>query len=517
MKNRKSSLASIAYLLAVGLILVSGAWYIINRMIDVFITVGLSLAIVAIAAGVFLDPMRVRRAITGRQARYGSNMVVLSIGFIGILVIVNYLIYRNPIRRDLTEDQQYSLAPETLRVLDELPERVKIRGFYTSTLVNMQEDIRTLLDQYRIHSNGKLDYEFIDPLENPMMADSYGIVRDGSLAVTLGDTTEIIDYVEEQSITEALLKVITPEERKLYFLIGHGERDYTGGDDIGFAQAQRVLQSKNYTITNLNLMADITIPEDADAVIIADPQKSLTQEEVDLLSQYIDQGGSLILLAEPGTNSLGEDDPLQIYLKMRWGIEIQDNIVVDLDATNYFYGIASLPYISHPITNEIKNLVTFFPTSRGLKLDEMATATLNRIDLVQTGEKSWGETDYQILANGGQLEFDEQADAIGPLTLVVVAEDTEYDARIVVYGDTDFASNSFFFEYGNGDLFVNSIDWAVGVEQLISLTPKPAIQRLVYPPTIQTIGVIFLTTVIVIPGIVIVAGISVWWQRRKRG
>lgn len=516
MKIRKSSLATIAYLVALALISGSAIWSLIHRIVGIPVTVGLSLAIVAIVTAVVLDPARLRRALAGRQARYGSNMIVISAAFMGILIVLNYLIYNHPIRWDLTEARQYSLSPETLRVLEELPSATHITGFYTPALIQMQNNARTLLDQYRIHSHGKLDYAFVDPLERPMMAEAYGIMRSGSLVVTLGETSEIIDYATEQNITEALIRVMSPEDRKIYFLVGHGERDHLGSDDAGYAQAQGALQSKNYGVDSLNLLLDRSIPSDAKVVLVVDPKKPLDQEEVDLLSAYLDLGGSLILMAEPGSFAFDQEEALHRYLLTRWGIEVQDDVIVDLDARNYFYAISALPYANHPITADIGTLFTFFPTSRSLKLGEVLTSAVNRIELVQTGENSWGETNYEVFASGGQLEFNEGLDAMGPLTLAVVAEDMEHDSRLVLFGDTDFASNFFFYEYGNSDLFVNSVDWAVGIEQLISLTPKPVIQRFIYPPTLQTISVIFLVTVILIPGIVIASGIYVWWLRRKR-
>jgi ABC-type uncharacterized transport system involved in gliding motility auxiliary subunit len=100
--------------------------------------------------------------------------------------------------------------------------------------------------------------------------------------------------------------------------------------------------------------------------------------------------------------------------------------------------------------------------------------------------------------------------------LGVAVEDRTTGARLVVFGDSDFAANMFFYELANGDLLVNSIDWAAGQESLISLTPKPTTQRIVVPPSVQVTGLIILTSVVLIPGTIVVMGVYVWWQRRRR-
>jgi len=517
MSIQKTKLANIAYWIALIALLFSGAWYVVNRQVDVVIQVGLILSVIAIVTAVVADPERIRRALVGRQAKYGSNALIFSLAFIGILSVVNYLAYMNPVQWDLTEDQLFSLTPETLKVLTELPADVQIRGFYTPDYSSARENIRPLLDQYRIHSNHKLEYEFIDPEEFPFIAQQYNVIRDGSLVVISGEHSEVVEYITEQNITEALIKVLNPEERKIYFLIGHGERDIEASDEYGFSQVNRSLLSKNYQIENLNLLSEGSVPDDATVLIIAGPTALLVNAEIDLLSGYLEQGGAVIILLEPMVQTVEEyeADPLVAYLMNQWGLEVLRDLVVDPSTNLPLYGI-SFTYASHPITDELGNLVTYFPTARSLKSADLEDSSLEWIDLVQTGDRSWGETDFAAVEREEALEFTEGQDQAGPLTLVMAAEDIQNGTRFVIFGDCDFASNAFFFELGNGDLLLNSIDWAAGEEQLISLTPKETTSRYVLPPTVQVTGVVFLTTIILVPGIVIVLGVSTWWQRRKR-
>jgi ABC-type uncharacterized transport system involved in gliding motility auxiliary subunit len=137
--------------------------------------------------------------------------------------------------------------------------------------------------------------------------------------------------------------------------------------------------------------------------------------------------------------------------------------------------------------------------------------------LVETSDRSWGETDFEAIASGADIGFDEGVESAGPLVVAAAVEDLGTGARLVVVGDSDFAANNDFFNAGNGDLMVNSVDWAAKQEQLISITPKETTQRVVVPGTRQTVVLLLLLTVVVIPGGVVAAGASVWWSRRKRG
>ena len=150
--------------------------------------IALLLVVAGLALFVFLDPERVRKALTGRQARHGSNALLLTLAFIGILILLNYIFYQNPQRWDLTEDKQYTLAPETLDVLASLEQPVKAIGFFTARLPSA--DAEKLLEQFKYHSNGNFDYEFIDPEADPIAAEQAKITRDGTIVLTAGDNQE---------------------------------------------------------------------------------------------------------------------------------------------------------------------------------------------------------------------------------------------------------------------------------------------------------------------------------------
>ncbi len=515
MKREWQRLAPALYLAALILLMAFGAWYVINRRVDVYGWVGLGLAGVAFVAAIVLDPARARRALTGRQARHGSNALLISLGVLGILILLNILAFANPLRADLTEDQQYTLAPETALTLAALPDQTVIQGFYTSDLERARENIRPLLEEYQLQSDGRLSYEFIDPVKNPLLARQLGVERDGSLVVTVGDRSEVVSNPTEAEITGALVRLSNPEPRSVYLLTGHGEVDVEDSGNSGYSQIRDALTSKNYTVNTLNLLSDPTVPAEAMAVIVAGPTFGLSQVEVDALRAYVDGGGSLVLLLQPTaeTQAGQPGDPLLTYLEETWGVRVQDDLIVEPRSSSYLVAV-SFGYGEHAITARMQNLTPVFPGARSLTLGGVDGVT--QTALVTTSDISWGETDMGFLQTQALPEFDEAVDMAGPLTVAATAENSTTGARLVVFGDSDFGANNWLIQPGNRELLVNSIDWAAEQENLIDLTPRTTTQRLVIPPSVQMQGLILLVSVVLVPGSVIVAGIVVWLRRRRQ-
>ena len=503
-------LAGLAALSAAGL-------YLVFREFNLTVQILLGLVVVGLALFVILDPNRTRRALTGRQAKYGSNALVLSLAFTGLLVVANLLAVQNPKRWDLTEDKTYTLTDETIATLEQLPGEVTATAFFTQNLNTTTAS--GLLDQYAYYGKDKFTYSFVDPDADPIAAQTAGIARDGTVVLSLGEQSLQVTTLSEQELTSGLVRLMNPQASAIYFLTGHGEYSPDETGDKAFSQVKRLLTSKNYAVNTLNLLANNTVPEDASTIVIAGPTVPLTQAEVDLLSAFQANGGGLVVLYEPQVDpasNLGADDPLAAYLQTQWGVSLGADVVVDPSSQQPFAPYAA-SYGQHAITSKMNNLSAWFPTARSLTLSEVASGA-SQTPLVFSSEQAWAETNLVGLTTGeGQVQFDEGADTPGPVTLAVAAEDLNTQARLVVVGDADFPSDANFLAFGNGDLFVNSVDWSAGQEELISLNPRTATTRTVATPQAYTLNLIFLGTVILVPGIALVAGVWTFIQRRRRG
>ena len=269
--------------------LFSIGWYIVQRQFDLVLQISLGLIVIGLAGYALLDPEHARQLLTGRQARYGSNALVLSLAFIGILAVVNWLAYKNTKRWDLTEGKQYTLAKETIETLGKLTQPVHAVAFFTKQ--TSSEQAKSLLDQYAYNSNGKFDYEFVDPNANPAAAEQAKITRDGTVVLNMAGQQEPVTTVSEQELTGGLVRLLNPEKRAIYFLTGHGERSPDQGGQESYSTLKTTLESKNYAIATLNLLVQNQIPADAKVIVVAGPKKQLAQSEVDMLSAFQDKGG----------------------------------------------------------------------------------------------------------------------------------------------------------------------------------------------------------------------------------
>ena len=482
-----------------------------------YLMVSAGLVILGLAAYAILEPDRVRRFITGRHARYGSNALIMAIAFLGILIVGNVLAFQNPKQvLDLTEDNVNTLSPELTAALQTLPENVTATGFFSQA--SSTESTEQLLSNIKANSNGKFDYGFINPDRDPQAALNAGITGDGKILLEMGDRREIVAFASETEILKGLLRLLNPGTNVVYFLTGHGERDVEQPGEAAMTRAKTTLESKNYAIKTLNLLAENQIPEDATLIVVAGPLQPVSEDEVNLLKEYLANGGSLIVLEDPtALTEFGDaSDPLADMLAQDWGITLNNDIVIDLNSPQPTTAAAAYYDSTHPVTVNMNNLVAFFPFTRSLTMAG-STVGITLTPLVQTNERSWGETDFQSLTEGGTQVGMDPGEVQGPLTLAIAGENPTTGGRVVVFGTSNFAVDQIFDAYGNGDMFVNSVDWSAEQEELANITPRTPTERTFnIPGQFQWIAIL-LGSVFVIPGLVVLAGVSTWLARRRQG
>ena len=489
--------------------------------VNLALQISIGLLIISLAVSAILNPDSVRRFLSGRQARYGSNSLILTVAFVGILVAGNYIVFNNTdllgSPYDFTEDKSNTLAPETLQILAELQEPVVATAFYSSNSDPSGAD--DLLQKFKNNSDGNFTFSFVNPDLDPVAAREAGVTGDGKILLQSGENKEIADFVSETELAQALLRLISPGSRTVYFLQGHGEISLEPGNELAYSVVQSTLEAKNYTVNTLNLLNTREIPEDALAIIVAGPQKPVSQEEVTLLKDYVDNGGSLVVLEDPRYFTQFGDaaDPMADYLSKEWGIVYNDDVVIDtVNQQNPFAAISSLYNPSHPITQNLtENLFVIMPQARSLTISG-EKENITQTWLISTTESSWGET--AELSDTEAPAFDAETDVQGPLYLAIAGENAVTTGRVVVFGNSLFAIDGNFDVYGNGNFFINSVDWAAEQEDLLNLTTRPRTERIFMPP-VETwrFLLLVLVIVIVIPGMVVFFGISTWLSRRKRG
>jgi len=469
-----------------------------------------------------------------RSARYGTLSLVSVVVFAGILVAVNYLASRENKRWDLTANQVYSLSDQTIKVLQNLDAPVKLTVFDRELAL---DGYRDRLDVYSYHSP-RVTTEYIDPEKNPLRAKAANIQSLGTIVIEYKDRTERVTSSDEQSITNALIKAVTGETRKVYFTQGHGEKDTDGSDQSGYSAIGQALGSDNYGVEKLVLAQAGQVPADATVVVIAGPQTDFLQPEIDALKTYVAKGGKVMALIDPPDPKRAGTPLLDGFLH-DWGFDIGSNIVVDASGIGRLLGTdASVPvaasYPAHAITDNFQ-LMTAYPLARSVGPVEGGVNGHTPQSIVETSPQSWAEADIEGLGkNDGRVELNpEQGDKAGPISLGAAVSAAATDAppppaapeggqsepprtpesRLVVIGDSDFATNGVLGVQGNRDFFLNTVNWLAQQENLIAIRPRePEDRRLTLTADQQ--GLIRLLSIFLLPGLVFAAGIYSWYGRR---
>jgi len=452
------------------------------------------------------------RALRGRTARYGLNTALTIVLLLGIVALVEAVSYRHNARLDLTENKRHSLSPQTIQLLRALKTDVAAVAFFRTDQPGKRvaEDI---LKQYQRHGGGKFTYRVVDPDREPGLARRYGVESYGTIVLETKDRSEKVLDAEEEKLTNGLVKLTREGKRVVYVVQGHGEHDLNNSDRPGFSEAKAAMERANYEVKPLVLARQEKVPDDAAVVVLAGPRSDLLKPEIDSLDAYIARGGKLLVMVNPSILGGVQVDALTRLLA-KYGFDLGNNLVVELNPIGRLFGIGpEVPiiqqYEAHPITRDMAGITTLFPITRTVEAAKAPPPGVTVQPLAKTSVESWGETDRASL-QAGQVKPDGQ-DPRGPLTVAAVA--TRDKARIVVYGTSNLAANQFLNLQGNRDFFLNTVSWLAEQEDQISIRPRDAKQSPVFLTSRQAQAV-FLIPVVVLPGLVLVAGVVSVVRRR---
>lgn len=481
------------------------AGYVRHTIQEIWGWFNLSLVIVGgvlLLASVVLNYKDIIEYFRGRSGRLSANMALLTVAVIGLIAIVNFLGYRHHKRVDLTAEGLFSLSDQTKKILGGLQKDVTIIKF-------AKDDDTGLADQMNEfkYQTKRISYERVDPQQRPEIARKYAVKALGETVVAAGDRLERPTATDEQSLINAILKVTRESLKTVCFTDGHEEKTLADA----YSQAEAKIKSENYQTKTVNLATTKQIPSECSMLIVAGPKTSFLPPEASMLGQYLDNGGKAMILLDPDT-----DPQLDDVLK-KWAIEVGKDFVLDFSQAGQMFGggpVAPLvlSYGSHPITQSFVRSMTIFPQARSVKVTAAGGTGVNSSTLLTASTESWGETD---LKEGVEPKLDDK-DTKGPVTLGAVASKTmgeNKEARLVVIGDSDFASNQAFRFQRNGDLFMNSINWLAQDEDLISIRPKQATNRSVTMSGAQ-VNTFWWLVVVVLPLGIIGIGTFIWWKRR---
>ena len=431
-----------------------------------------------LAFAFIFDFRRIQNTLISHQAKFGASTTVGISLFIGIVLLVNAISLENFHRFDFTGLARFTLTSQTKKVLESLEKKVEIVTFFSPTVppqVSMQGQF--LLEEYRFYSN-QITLRNLDPDLNPDQAREYGLNRFGAQygsVVFKGKAGQTQVYgpqiigEAEHAFTSAILQVTGKRQKKIYFLTGHGEHSIQND----YSKARGGLKDNLFLVRELDLLNGLGIPQDAAAIVIPGPNKDLGNLEIKVLNDYLRKSGKLLILLNP--------DPSESWKQLlsEWRIDMPVGTLID-PASHV------APNLDHPLVPRNQNRFGFsevyFAGAAGLIPQKGLPKSFKIQPLVWTSRKSWIEKNFTALE---EPKFDKMKDQQGPFAIGAMINKGE--TSIVVFGDSDFATDKHFYNGNNSDLFLSIVNRLAAETEIISVDRKvlPARRLLLSPEQVR--------------------------------
>lgn len=482
------------------------------------------------------------------RVQIGFNVLVQILLAFLLVTMVNSLAFRHYKRWDFSRDQKYALSDKTKRFLQTIKGKVRITVFFSPN-TPITGDVQNLLTEYQYAGKGKIDIENIDPERNLSRAkealEKYKVVSDESLLIidyegrnktvkasemadvdqsgmAYGEGPRVTAFKGEQAITSAMMDLVEGKKNAIGYVLGHKEPPLSGESPISVLKT--FIENENIKFQELNLFEVPAIPPEVKAVVIIGPQYDFSDREIQLLRDFWDKQGRILLLLDPAVktpkidnflNDLGvkiNDDRLMVFL--RTGIE---EVAVTRDVEGRFLG-------QSPITKRLGDVQALFlagTCSLTLNPQRVRAANIRLQPLVQAEKGYFAETDYHT-DDQAKLQADAQRSGSAPLTIAASIEKggsadervQMNSARMVVVSNATFIQDNVLAQGQQAlDFISGSINWLLSREQLIGIAPKVP-KTLTFTLDENALRGIRWIILVLIPLIFVVFGTAVWWQRR---
>lgn len=454
---------------------------------------------------------------TKRKLSFGLNSAFITLVVVCIVGVLNFLGAQYPQKLDLTKNKLHTFSDQTEKLMKGLKSDLTAT-FYGD--FGAREKYKPIFNNYKDLSP-KFKLEVVDPNKEPSRAKQAGIKKMDTLVLSYEGKTAKLEEITEEKITNELIKLTSGKKHTVCSVLGHGEKSFNDNTAEGFAQAKKGLEDQSYSFKEINLPQEQKIAEDCSVVVLMGASKALFPTESKALSEYLDNGGRLVVGLDAAISAGDQTQELKNLLKT-WGVDVKSGLIIDPISRKL--GVdASVPIIAQfntdsPLTKDFKEQC-YFPFARPVDVTTPAPEGLSVTWLAKTTPNAWSELDMASIGKGA-VQFNQGSDIQGPLNTVVsvkgkrAGSKAAAETRIIAFGSSTFANNNYSRFGGNLDFFLNSVSWALEDESMISIRAKEDETGKV--ELSQTEGqVIFLVSVIAVPVFIAALGIFIWWRRKK--
>ena len=505
-----------------------------------------------------------------RSTEATINALISTVAVILIIFVINFLGIKYAVKIDLTENKLFTLSSQSQELVKNLASPLKVYVFDAP----INEVDRELLEDYNSY-NDFFDYQFVDPQVDINLAQKFNVTRLGDVYLEHQGKQQLVQIVSpnnrlsEIKLTTAIAKIQRNIDANIYILQGHGEPLLQEGGEVSFAQAVKSLRNQGYVVEGLDLNTSPLVPPTVNILLVSSGDRKLSPTEVEKIKQYLDRGGNLLVMYNAQTiNSL------EAILNNQWGIAVDDSLAIDASGKGNVFGFGPsisivVNYGVHPITKDFNQKMTIFPWARPIIITP--AENIEATPLLITTDQSWGETnleqeninfnpteDIQPPLNLGvalvkrnmvtkKETKENQGDVINnPVTLtpeekqdnstvsdnnlptpptiknpnqspsIITSDNNSISAqKMVVLGNSNFATDGWFQQQLNSDFLLNAIAWlADEKEESLSIRPKESTNRRLNISKSQVTLISWLA-LLIIPGLSLIVTIVTWWQRSR--
>ena len=451
--------------------------------------------------------MQAGRKLRARLLVQSGLFVVL---FIGLVMLLAYAAQRYHREWDITRSARNTLSQSTLDVLRQLEGPLNVTAYAVTQSASGANVHKQIEERMRAYRRAKPDIALVlvDPREDPKRAEAAGLRTPNEIVVEYRKRTERIPLGEfnEQSFTNALMRIMRGSSSLVMWLEGHGERRLDGIANHDLGEFGKQIQQRGLKINSVNLALAQDVPANASVLVIASPQTDLQPAEVEKVQRYVRNGGNLLWLIDP--EPLRGLQPVAEML----GLVLTPGTIVDptLRARSGppVFAVAT-SYGQHPITSAFRDN-SLFPYARQIGVTEMEDWRVT--PLIEVAPRGWVE----MSKLDEKPVFDASHDLPGPVNIAAAFERTvnEKQQRIVVIGNGAFLSNAYLGNAGNLPLGVATLNWLTAEDSLVAIDPRPAADsRIDLDETMRYLLVFGF--MIALPLAFVVTGVVIWWRRRR--
>ncbi|HET7831922.1 MAG TPA: GldG family protein [Gallionella sp.] len=427
---------------------------------------------------------------------------------------LGYLANQHRLQRDITFNAGNSLEPASVEVLRQMNGPISITVYATEQDARLGDIRRIIREFLSLYQRYKPDIRlvFVDPVQESDKARAARIQLNGEMVVEYAGRSEHLTQINEQILTNTLLRLAHAPNQLVLYLTGHGEPKLDGGAnfDLGTLFGAKLKQN-GFRLGSLNLAIAQEVPDNASLLVITQPQVDLMPGEIDKLLRHVERGGNVLWLVDAGPLHGLERLAEKLDLLLPPGIVV-DPAAIEMNAPATWALGASYP--PHAITRNF-SLITAFPSARPLVWNE--NPDWQHGVLVEVAPRGWvSRAGAGVNLPGSKLRFDKQHDTPGPAVIAMALQRhvNDREQRVVVVGNGAFLTNSVAGNGGNVDLGVNIVNWLTNEERLITLQPRAARDSNLVLNKMQ-LSFISIGFLVALPLLLAAVGGAMWWKRRR--